>query len=72
MAGQNGIVQLLMSEGAKVGLRDVHGKTVLHIAAACGHIACMQAVHTCMTQEEAILFDNQMCNALHWACYAGK
>lgn len=72
VAGQNGIVQLLIAEGAKVGIRDVHGKTVLHLAAACGHTTCLQTVHSYMSGDEAATLDNQQCSTLHWACYVGK
>lgn len=72
MAGHNGIVQLLISKGANVGTLDVHGKTVLHLAAVCGHLGCLQTVCSYMKEEQASVLDNQSCTALHWTCYIGK
>lgn len=71
MNGQNSIVQLLLSSNAKVNATDVNGKTVLHLAAACGHSVCMQMIMAYMTEDEVRAKDNQQCTALHWACYNG-
>nr|CAI5819030.1 unnamed protein product [Callosobruchus analis] len=61
--GQNSIVQLLLSNNANVQRSDVNGKTVLHLAAACGHLTCMQMIMSCMTDEEIRAEDNQFCHA---------
>lgn len=70
--GQNSIVQLLLSNNAQVRTTDINGKTVLHLAAACGHLVCMQMIMSYMTEEEIQAKDKQECTALHWACYNGK
>lgn len=69
--GQNSIVELLLSNNAQVKTTDVNGKTVLHLAAACGHLICMQMIMSYMTEEEIQAKDKQECTALHWACYNG-
>lgn len=70
--GQHATVQLLLVEGAKVALRDVNGKTVLHLAAACGNFECLRAVYGKMSEEEVKILDNNGCGVLHWACYTGR
>lgn len=61
-----------MSHNAKVTTTDVNGKTVLHLAAACGRVECMHFLMDYMTEEQIKAKDNQQCTALHWACYNGK
>lgn len=51
---------------------DVHGKTVLHLAAACGHFACLQNILDVISEIGAKTFDKQNCTALHWAAYNGN
>lgn len=60
-----------MSSNAKVSTRDVNGKTVLHLAAACGHLPCLRMILQYMSAEEATALDHQQCSALHWAAYNG-
>ncbi|XP_028130015.2 serine/threonine-protein phosphatase 6 regulatory ankyrin repeat subunit A-like isoform X1 [Diabrotica virgifera virgifera] len=71
VSGQDGVVQLLLSSNAKVETTDINGKTVLHLAAACGHLNCMHMILNYMTEEQIIAKDKQQCTALHWACYNG-
>lgn len=51
---------------------DANGKTPLHVAAACGHFSCLQVIVNHMTPEEVLIYDNQVCSALHWACFYGN
>lgn len=71
VTGQNNIAQLLITKGANIETSDVNGKTVLHLAAACGHFPCLQTVLNYMSEETATKVDNQNCTALHWAAYNG-
>ncbi|CAG9861443.1 unnamed protein product [Phyllotreta striolata] len=71
VSGQDGVVQLLLSNNAKVQTTDVNGKTVLHLAAACGQFNCMQMILKYMTEDQVRAKDKQQCSALHWACYHG-
>jgi hypothetical protein len=65
------MVQLLLTNNAKVDSVDVHGKSVLHLAAACGHLVCLQTILAYLTEKDISLLDGQECSALHWACYNG-
>jgi serine/threonine-protein phosphatase 6 regulatory ankyrin repeat subunit A len=66
------MVQLLLTNNAKVDSVDVHGKSVLHLAAACGHLVCLQTILAYLTEKDISLLDGQECSALHWACYNGQ
>lgn len=66
------MTQLLISKDADVEKADVHGKTVLHLAAACGQFACLQTILHFMSNAVAVQLDNQSCSALHWAAYNGN
>jgi ankyrin repeat protein len=66
------MVQLLLTNNAKVDSVDVHGKSVLHLAAACGHLVCLQTILAYLTEKDISLLDGQECSALHWACYNGN
>lgn len=70
--GQHNVVQLLLSNKAEVKTRDVNGKTVLHLAAACGYLKCLQLIVKYMDEDDILSKDNQGCTVLHWACYHGK
>lgn len=69
--GQHSAVEILISNGAEVGIVDVHGKSVLHLAAACGRFSSLEMVLKCMQPEESKRLDNQGFTALHWASYNG-
>ncbi|ENN75031.1 hypothetical protein YQE_08346, partial [Dendroctonus ponderosae] len=56
---------------AEVSARDVNGKTVLHLAGACGHLTCLQLILQYMKEADVVSKDNQDCTVLHWACYHG-
>lgn len=66
------MVQLLLSNNAKVNVVDCYGKTVFHLAAACGHLVCLQTILGYLTENDYSMLDNQSCSALHWACYNGN
>lgn len=66
------MVQLLLSNNAKANCVDIYGKSVLHLAAACGHLVCLQTILGYLTEKDTVVLDNQECSALHWACYNGK
>ncbi|KAL3282867.1 hypothetical protein HHI36_006026 [Cryptolaemus montrouzieri] len=70
--GQSKIVQLLLTKNAKANLADVNGKRVIHLAAACGHLACLQILLEFLEPEDITVMDSQQCSALHWACYRGN
>lgn len=65
-------MQLLLSNNAEVKTRDVNGKTVLHLAAACGHLNCLQLIMEYMETTDVLSKDKQDCTVLHWACYHGS
>ncbi|XP_076254649.1 uncharacterized protein LOC143192825 isoform X1 [Rhynchophorus ferrugineus] len=69
--GQHNVVQLLLSNKAEVKTKDVNGKTVLHLAAACGYLKCLQLIVEYMDENDILSRDNQGCTVLHWACYHG-
>ncbi|KAF5284185.1 hypothetical protein FQR65_LT00185 [Abscondita terminalis] len=69
---QHNAVELLISNGATVDVADVHGKNVLHLAAACGNLQSMQTILKHMDAKAASALDNQKLTALHWACYSGS
>lgn len=64
-------MQLLISQGAKVSIQDVNGKSVLHLAAGCGHLLSLQMIFAHLEPIQALILDNQDCSALHWACHSG-
>ncbi|KAF5291783.1 hypothetical protein FQA39_LY14271 [Lamprigera yunnana] len=68
---QHDSVKLLILCGAKINSTDVHGKTILHLAAACGNLESMQIILKYMNENDATRLDNQQLTALHWACYSG-
>lgn len=72
LKNRSNAVQTLIAHGAKVNLVDIHGKTVLHLAAACGNLFAMKMISKQMKVSEATALDNQDLTALHWACYNGK
>ncbi|XP_044751495.1 serine/threonine-protein phosphatase 6 regulatory ankyrin repeat subunit A-like isoform X2 [Coccinella septempunctata] len=70
--GHSKIVQLLLTQKAKANIVDVNGKSVIHLAAACGHLTCLQILVDYLEPHEAAAMDRQECTALHWACYRGN
>lgn len=65
-------MQLLLTKKAKANTVDVNGKAPIHIAAACGHLTCLQILVNYLEPQDAAAMDRQECTALHWACYRGK
>lgn len=72
VSNQSNILQLLIQFGADISRTDSHGKTILHLAAACGHFNCLQIILHHMNPTDTSIFDKQNCSALHWACYNGN
>lgn len=72
--GQEECVEALLQRGASVCVRDVQGRSPLHLASACGRVgalgALLQAGAT-LWPTQAHLTDNQGYTPLHWACYNG-
>ncbi|KAK9888372.1 hypothetical protein WA026_000624 [Henosepilachna vigintioctopunctata] len=66
------IVGLLLVKNAIANLADVNGKRVIHLAAACGHLTCLQVLIEFLEPEDITVMDSQECTALHWACYKGN
>ncbi|XP_065166554.1 serine/threonine-protein phosphatase 6 regulatory ankyrin repeat subunit A-like isoform X2 [Atheta coriaria] len=69
---QNSVVQLLIACGSNLTAPDVNGKTVLHLAAACGHLKCLQKILQSVDEQDALVLDKNGFSALHWACYYGN
>lgn len=67
-------MEALLQRGASVCVRDVLGRTPLHLASACGRVGALgtllQAGATLWTTQ-AHLTDNQGYTPLHWASYNG-
>lgn len=72
VTGQHHILQMLLPRSSVVNERETHGKTILHVAAACGRLACVQRILPYMSAEAKESTDKQECTALHWACYSGS
>lgn len=66
-------MEALLQRGASVCVRDIQGRSPLHLASACGRVgalgALLQATSTSHTHTH--LTDNQGYTPLHWACYNG-
>lgn len=73
VTGQEDCVEALLQRGASVCVKDIRGRSPLHLASACGRVgvlgALLQANSTSQTQ--AHLTDSQGYTPLHWACYNG-
>lgn len=71
--GQEECVEALLQRGASICVRDIRGRSPLHLASACGRVgplaALLQATNSSHTQTH--LTDNQGYTPLHWACYNG-
>lgn len=75
VTGQVECVEALLQRGASVCVRDIRGRSPLHLASACGRMsaldALLQAGTTAASHTHAHLTDNQGYTPLHWACYNG-
>lgn len=66
-------MEALLQRGASVGVKDIQGRSPLHLASASGRVgvlgALLQAAST--LQSHTHLTDSQGYTPLHWACYNG-
>lgn len=74
VTGQEECVEALLQRGASVCVRDIRGRSPLHLASACGRVgvlgALLQATST-TSHTQTHLTDNKGYTPLHWACYNG-
>lgn len=74
MTGQEECVEALLQRGASVCVKDMWGRSPLHLAAACGRVGAMGALlqaNTTTSHTNVHLTDNLGYTPLHWACYNG-
>ena len=71
-------MEALLQRGASVCVRDIRGRSPVHLASACGRVgvlgALLQATTTTSSSSshtQTYLTDNQGYTPLHWACYNG-
>lgn len=73
VTGHEACVEALLQHGASVCVRDSRGRSAMHLAAACGHIAVLgsllQAAHS--QNIMPVIMDRCGYTPLHWACYNG-
>lgn len=72
VTGQEECVEALLQRGASVCVRDIQGRSPLHLASACGRVGVLGALLQATTTSHTHLTDNQGYTPLHWACYNGK
>lgn len=63
-------MEALLQRGASVCVRDIRGRSPLHLASACGRVGALGALLQ-TTNTYTHLTDNQGYTPLHWACYNG-
>lgn len=64
-------MEALLQRGANVCVRDIQGRSPLHLASACGRVAVLGALLQASSTSHTHLTDNQGYTPLHWACYNG-
>lgn len=67
-------MEALLQRGASVCVKDMWGRSPLHLAAACGRVGAMGALlqaNNTTSHTNAHLTDNLGYTPLHWACYNG-
>lgn len=67
-------MEALLQRGASVCVRDIRGRSPLHLASACGRMGALGALlqaTTTTSHAQTHLTDNQGYTPLHWACYNG-
>lgn len=73
MTGQEECVEALLQRGASVSVKDIRGRSPLHLASASGRVgalgALLQATNT--SHSHTNLTDSKGYTPLHWACYNG-
>lgn len=73
MTGQEECVEALLQRGAGVHVKDIRGRSPLHLASACGRVGALGALlqTNSASHTNTHLADNQGYTPLHWACYNG-
>lgn len=71
VTGQEECVEALLQRGANVCVKDMQGRSPLHLASACGRVGALGALLQASSSSHAHLTDNQGYTPLHWACYNG-
>lgn len=71
VTGQEDCVEALLQRGASVCVRDIQGRSPLHLASACGRVAVLGSLLQASSTSHAHLTDKQGYTPLHWACYNG-
>lgn len=74
VAGQEESVEALLQRGAAVCVKDIRGRSPLHLASACGRVGVLGALLQATPNNSLTLThltDNQGYTPLHWACYNG-
>lgn len=71
VTGQEESVEALLQRGASVCVRDILGRSPLHLASACGRVGVLGALLQAGSNSLTHLTDNQGYTPLHWACYYG-
>lgn len=69
--GQDECVEGLLQRGASVCVKDIRGRTPLHLASACGHVGVLGTLLQTTPPSLTHLTDSQGYTPLHWACYNG-
>ncbi len=69
--GHEECVEALIHNGADASVRDVRGRTPVHMAALCGHVSPMGSLLMQVNEADSLL-DNKDYTPLHWACYNGE
>lgn len=64
-------MEALLQRGANVCVKDIQGRSPLHLASACGRVGALGALLQASSTSHAHLTDNQGYTPLHWACYNG-
>lgn len=67
-------MEALLQRGASVCVRDIRGRSPLHMASACGRVGALGALlqaNATPSHTVTHLTDNQGYTPLHWACYNG-
>lgn len=64
-------MEALLQRGANVCVKDIQGRSPLHLASACGRVGALGALLQASSTSQAHLTDNQGYTPLHWACYNG-
>nr|XP_022904850.1 uncharacterized protein LOC111416951 isoform X2 [Onthophagus taurus] len=72
VTGQHSVLHMLLPRSTVVNTPDSNGKTILHVSAAYGKLACTQRILPYMEPTIAKACDKQNFTSLQWACYTGN